>query len=467
MKVRFASIVAYGGTVLAVLSPVSSPAQEFFRELGTSRSSGGLGLVQASDYSYRDASPSGLAPLNPQQIEEEENTHNFAIGPVRFSLAAGFGVEVNDNITLSDNGRESDVVLRPSLNLDATWLVSDMNILRFSVGASYAKYLSHSKYDTEGILLSPTSELAFTFILGEVKFTIRDRFSYQEDPYDIPVLSDIARYRRFENQIGVRADWEANSSFTLSGGYDHYNLWARDDIFSDQDRSIDTVFFKPSYALSPTLRIGLNTSASYINFNESSRGDGSNLMVGPFVEWQLSAYTNLYLEAGYQRLEFDGNGFTNNRLLEELLEENGFSAAQRKQLLEDELQDDSGSDSYYVRFEVNNEPAESFKHRFSASKTAEIGFLSNSYDLYHIEYNADWTVIRDTSIAPTVFYEYYKTSGSFQEKAHRIGAAIGVRHHLTNSITLGLDYRFLSKDSNLPQADYYQNLTFLSIYYKF
>ena len=53
------------------------------------------------------------------------------------------------------------------------------------------------------------------------------------------------------------------------------------------------------------------------------------------------------------------------------------------------------------------------------------------------------------------------------EKADRIGALIGARYYWTNSITVGLDYRFLWKDSNLEGGDYYQNLVFLSVYYKF
>ncbi len=467
MKTWSRSILAIGGATVVASLPLNASAQEFFRDLGTSRTSGGIGPIEPSDYSYRDASPSGLAPLDPQEVVEEEDDYNFAIGPVRFSLAAGFGVEVNDNITLSDDDRQSDVILRPSLSLDAAWRLSDMNTLRLTIGASYAKYLSNSEYDTDGILLSPTSELAFSFLLGDVKFTIRDRFSYQEDPYDIAVLSNIARYRRFENQVGVQVDWEANSALTLSGGYDHYNLWARDDIFADQDRSIDTIFFKPSYAISPTLRVGVNTAASYISFTDSDRGDGYNLLVGPFIEWQLSAYTNMYLEAGYQRLELDGNGYSNNNLVNAILDDQGFNQTASREFLDDNVDDDSGGNSFYVRFELNNEPSENFKHRLSASKTSEIGFYSSSYDLYHVEYGADWKVIRDTSISPTVFYEYYETSGSFSEEAHRVGAAIGVRHHLTNSITLGLDYRFLAKESNVPQSDYYQNLAFFSIFYKF
>jgi len=70
-------------------------------------------------------------------------------------------------------------------------------------------------------------------------------------------------------------------------------------------------------------------------------------------------------------------------------------------------------------------------------------------------------------LGPSVFYEYYTTSGPVGEDAWRIGAALGMRYHFSNSLTLGLDYRYLLKQSNLVDADYYQNLVFLSLYYKF
>ena len=68
---------------------------------------------------------------------------------------------------------------------------------------------------------------------------------------------------------------------------------------------------------------------------------------------------------------------------------------------------------------------------------------------------------------PTFFYEHYKTSGSFPEKANRYGALLGLRYILTPSVTMGLDYRFLLKDSNLKDSDYQQNLVLLSLFYNF
>jgi uncharacterized protein (PEP-CTERM system associated) len=69
-----------------------------------------------------------------------------------------------------------------------------------------------------------------------------------------------------------------------------------------------------------------------------------------------------------------------------------------------------------------------------------------------------------------IFYEHYTTSAPLDEigeKADRYGASIGLRYILTPSITLGLDYRYIYKDSNLPDLDYRQNLVLLSVYYNF
>lgn len=464
MRKIFGRLLPLAGAAFAV-APMSASAQEFFRELGTSRSSGGIGPVQPSEYSYRDASPSGLTSLDPEAEAKEEDEYNFALGPVRFRLAVGFGVEFNDNITLADDNRESDVILRPSLDLEAAWRLSDLNTLRFSLGASYAKYLSHSEYDTDGILLSPNSELSYTFGLGPVMFTVRDRFSYQEDPYDIAVLSDVAQYRRFENQIGIQAVYEASSALTITAGYDHYNLWTRDEIFADQDRSLDTVFFKPTYAITPSLQAGLSTSFSYINFDSDNRGDGYSFLIGPTIQWQVSQNTNLYLEVGFQQLGFDGDS-DSTEYIEAIAHDLNLDTESRERFSVD-AEDDSDSSSYYVRFEINNRPSDVFQHRLSASKTSEVGFASSHYDLYHVEYSADYRGMRNIQLVPTVFYEHYETSGGFGEKAHRWGAAIGARYVVTNSFTVGLDYRFLSKDSNVEGADYYQNLVFVSAYFKF
>ena len=84
-----------------------------------------------------------------------------------------------------------------------------------------------------------------------------------------------------------------------------------------------------------------------------------------------------------------------------------------------------------------------------------------------MEYSLEWAIQEKTTLRPTLFYEYYKTSGPVPETAHRVGAALGIYHVFSDNFTAGLDYRFLVKDSNLVGADYYQDLVMLSLYYKF
>ena len=442
--------------VALTIAASPSVAQDFFRDFGTSRSSGGLGPVSPSEYTYQDASPSQLQPVTAEDDAAAADKYNFAIGPIRFSVAAGLGVEINDNITLSEDDRESDIVIRPSLNFDGVWRLSELNTLRFSLGIGYAKYLNHSEFDTEGLLLSPNSELALSVEVGGLRFTVRDRVSYQEEAYDIPQLSNVGVYRRWENQAGIKMDWPINEALTLSAGYDHYNLWTVDDEFSSEERAIDTVFVTPTVKLAPGIKLGVNAAWSWIDFETDERQDGTSLMLGPLIEWQLSDVTNLYLEAGYQRLNFDGESTFDDDFFTDLEPE-----------IRALFRDSSDTDAFYTKFEIQNRPSDIFEHRLLASKTAEIGFGSNYYDLYHIEYNARWRPTRDTEIGPVLFYEYYQTSGDSNEEAWRIGASVGIRRNLSNSLTLGLDYRFLLKESNIEGLSYYQNLAFLSLYYKF
>ena len=139
--------------------------RDFSRQGWRSASSIPARLQAQDDYFRELESPREIAPvvqLNPQQDEH----YNLAVGPVRVNAAAGVGFEYNDNIALSDHNRQSDIIFRPSLNLDAVWQITDLNTLRFSMGLSYAKYFDHSQYDTKGVLLSPNSELAMTIMVG-------------------------------------------------------------------------------------------------------------------------------------------------------------------------------------------------------------------------------------------------------------------------------------------------------------
>lgn len=451
------------GRIIPIISLLSlaatAGAQEFFREFGSSRSSGGIGRLSPAAEVFTGNDPNGLSPITPFDEVGQEEDYNMRWGIFDFIIAAGLGVEFNDNITLAHRDELSDIIFRPEIDIEGVVRFSDTNRIRIGVGVSYAKYLDHSEFDTDGALIAPTSAIVWTAKSGAFTFTLRERLSYQEDPFALPVASvatsNTALYKRWENQAGIQVDWEANQYTKITAGYDRYDLWAKDETFKSQSKAIDTIYLRPSYQISPYVTVGLNTSVSFVKHREDIQADGQSLLVGPYVQWKVSDRTDVYVEVGYQQTTFDGK--TQIELLDPTT---GLGTGTF-------VEDGEDTSGVYAKIEITNRPTENFRHKLTASKTTEFGFGTNSYDLYHAEYSAEWNFAENTSLSPTLFYEYFETSGNVSETGHRFGAALGLHHIFPQHLTLGLDYRFLMKDSDQPDADYRQNLGMLSLYYKF
>ena len=62
------------------------------------------------------------------------------------------------------------------------WPITQLNTLKLDLGVGYAFYLDHSEYNTNGLLLSPGSQLAFDIFVGDFRINIHDRFSLEQDP---------------------------------------------------------------------------------------------------------------------------------------------------------------------------------------------------------------------------------------------------------------------------------------------
>lgn len=452
LKGRISPLIA-AGALLSVTIPAFS--QEFFREFGTSRSSGGIGRITPSADVFSGNSPDGLSPVDAVDQSAVEEKYNFRLGLVDFIIAAGIGVEFNDNITLSNSNEVSDIIIRPEVNIEGVLRLSELNTLRFGIGLGYAKYIDHSQFDSDSVIVSPTSAIVWSVKSGNFTFTVKERLSYQEDPFDLVIASNVATYKRWENQAGVEIDWEATEYSRVAVGYDRFDLSAKDDTFTAQDRTIHTVYARPSVDISPRVTVGLNGSISWTDYSENIQADGTTMLVGPYVQVKLSEVTDFYAEVGWQKSDFDGG------TIQTLIDENTGLATGGT------VTDTQDTQQLYFKAQITNRPTQGFRHSLTASRTAESGLGSNFYDLYHFEYSADWLIQENTSITPTAFYEYYETSGFAPEEASRIGLALGIHHMLSNSLTLGLDYRFLMKDSNRRDSDYKQNLGMLSLYYKF
>ena len=370
----------------------------------------------------------------------EHIPYNLMTGPIRYRVSATFGIEYNDNINLSENHEESDVILHPQFNIDAIWPVTQINTLRLDIGLGYAFYLDHSDQDTNGILLSPGSQIAFDVFVGDFRINFHDRFSLQQDPIDELQVSNVVDYGRFENAAGVSVMWDLNKA-VLTLGYDHYTYIATNSDFDYLDRNAEELVGSASFAVTNTTSVGLESTFVTTYYNKNVLNDSNNYSVGAFVETQLTNYLKVRFAAGYQMIDFDNTG---------------------------SVFDSMDSNDYYANILISNRLNAAITQTLAAGHESQLGVNSNFISLNYIRHTVTWNVIRDTLLSTELFYEDADDSGGFfSEHLHRYGGALTVGYQLTPHVTLGLRYQFTKKDSNVPERDYVQNRVSIDATYSF
>ncbi|MEY2489481.1 MAG: hypothetical protein QOC70_1423, partial [Verrucomicrobiota bacterium] len=106
----------------------------------------------------------GEASAEARRQSLDKIPYNLQLGPMKLRFSATLGVEYNDNINLAEDAsaflpsptgpilvtttKQSDFIIRPQINVNALWPITQLNTLKLDVGVGYAFYLDHSNYDT-------------------------------------------------------------------------------------------------------------------------------------------------------------------------------------------------------------------------------------------------------------------------------------------------------------------------------
>jgi hypothetical protein len=382
----------------------------------------------------------GEAAAEARHQSTEEIPYNLLAGPVRFLFSVTAGVEYNDNINLAERNKQDDVIIRPQFNIDAIWPVTQLNTLKLDLGVGYSFYLNHSENDTNGVLISPGSQLSFDIFVQDFRINLHDRFSLQDDPVDEFQLSNVADYGRFENTAGISVLRDLNKA-VLTFGYDHYNYISTTDTFDYLNRNAEELTFSSYFAFTSTTGGGIESSAVYSYYDQDFLNDSFTFSVGPFVETQLTNYLKLRAAVGYQLIDFDDNGA---------------------------IRDDSDSDDIYANISISHRINANIFQTLSAGHESQLGVNSNFVALNYIRHTATWNIINHTLLSTELFYEDGDDSGGiFSEHIQRYGGAIALGYQFTRHVTLGLRYQYTQKQSDLPLRDYQQNRVSIDGTYSF
>jgi hypothetical protein len=428
------------------------------------------GIVRAQDAIRPSLAGEAAAEARRQSIDKIP--YNLQVGPIKFRFSATMGIEYNDNINLAEDGSftfqtiagpivittepQSDIILRPQVNVNALWPITQLNTLRLDLGVGYAFYLDHSNYNTNGLLISPGSQLAFDIFVGDFRINLHDRFSLQQDPISEAQLSNVADYGRFENTAGIAVLWDLNQA-VVTLGYDHYNFIATNDDFEYLDRNADIFSGSIGFTPTATMTVGVEGSAINTYYDQNVLNDSLAYSAGLFLETQLSSNLRVRIAAGYQWIDFDNNGIVGD------------------------IQD---VDDYYANLVLSHRVNSVFTHNLSIGHENSLGVNSNFVTLNYVRHTGTWNIFYHTLLTTELFYEDAADSGGLgttflpgpglpifnpfvAETFHRYGGAISLGYQLTPHVTLGFRYQYTQKDSDQPLRDYRQNRVSLDGTYSF
>jgi hypothetical protein len=143
------------------------------------------------------------------------DNYDIHVGGWNFQARASFEAEYIDNVYWTQLNPKADLVLRPRIDLDAYWRISDLNTLTLNLGLRYEYHLDNPSLNSDAPLLSPRSELAFNFFVGDFRFKIRDQFNFDESLNNTVLrieggevfinFTDIELFSRFEKQGGAKS----------------------------------------------------------------------------------------------------------------------------------------------------------------------------------------------------------------------------------------------------------------------
>src|SRR5256714_5460648 len=269
----------------------------------------------------------GEAAAEARRQSIDKIPYNLQVGPIKFRFSATLGVEYNDNVNLAEDSSavflsptgpivvttspQEDVILRPQINLDALWPITQLNTLRLDIGIGHSFYLDHSNYDTNSVLIPPGSQLAFDIFVGDFRINLHDRFSLEQDPVAEVALSNVADYGRFQNTAGVSVLWDLNQA-VVTLGYDHYNFISTTNAFDYLDRNADIVSGSIGFTPSSTITVGVEGSFVDTYYDQNILNDSRTYSGGAFLETQITSYLKLRVAGGYQAIDFDNTGLVND-----------------------------------------------------------------------------------------------------------------------------------------------------------
>ena len=389
-----------------------------------------------------------VAAERQQQAESAIGYYNLLWGPVAWRFSSGLGLDYNDNVNLRSHNREGDFILRPNLNTQIHWPVTQKNSLDLSLGAGYSLYATH--YELNQLYVNPGSGLSFNIYAGDCVINLHDRISVTENSYQNPTAGGNQNYAQLENTAGVSTSWDLNK-LVAQFGYDHVNDVSLGSSQQVADATTENLFLNAGVHFLPQITAGVEGGVGLISYGHpgqsmATQPDATQWNAGVFCRAQISKNISGRLDAGYTVYTPSTTGeFTNL----------------------------SSAANMYFQISVSHLMNRFLNYSLSAGRSTESSFFGQPYDFYFARLQPNWNLFRKYQLSTPLWWQkgtqlanqVYGQSGA--ANYNQYGAGVNIGHSISEKLSSLLAYQFIRESSGQSSLNYSVNIVSLSFSYRF
>jgi len=382
----------------------------------------------------------GNASAEARAMQEQAQPYTIKTGDFRLLAAPSLGVDWNDSINLSEKDSDQDFIVKPNLQLTASYPLTAHNVLRLNVGVGYDWYIEHSNYS--GLRLSSQSEVAFDVYVKDFWFNFHDRFSYTRASSGVSAVAGTGEYGGFDNSAGLNTTWDLKE-VTLTLGYDHQNFISSSKQFEYTDRATEVVSTRAGFRVHPQVTTGLEGSAAFTTYDQTVLNNNVGYNMGVYADWRPGHYLSIQPRVGYSIYNFDQTSHSIRAV---------------------------DQDGWYAAMSLSHAITDAITYSLSVGHELKLGIQADSTEDTYVRPSVSWKMLKDFAVNFSLFYENgkqgnAKAGGGVVENYDHFGGNIGFSHAVTKKLSMSLNYQLTMRNSNADARNYTQNVVGLNASY--
>jgi len=381
------------------------------------------------------------AAAESRRIHPESLPYTFKSGDFRLLLVPSLGLDWNDNINIVKTNALEDFILRPRMEVDASYPISEYNLMTLNVGAGYDKYLDHDSYSTW--YLQSGSQLSFDIYVKDFWFNIHDRVDYVQDTSQQPTLSGTATYATVNNTAGLSVTWDLNKA-TASTGYDHQNVISTTSQYNSENHASDMVFARTGLQVRPAVTVGIESTAAFTTYDQTDLNNNDAYTAGGYITWQPGQYFTVQPRAGYAMYLFQHTS----------------QSIQTSDLY-----------SWYADLNISHQVTDAIGYALDAGHEISLGIQSDAVEDWYVRPSVHWELTQNLSLRTSLSYQNGQegvgnVSGNATEYFNWLSTSIELSYPIMKKLSLSVNYRMTLRTSTNASDEYTQNVVGIALSYR-